>query len=284
MSRWCWPTDKMMETLLSLCGCWCTGRAWRLTLKANAGARGTQDLRRCFRPPINDEAPPSSFHTKTDGLQEKEHVSHWQRRLQFLDYSYGVTCVGDYRSPKGMTSSLIKNSMVSSSQSSTLLSSSSVSTPGGHIAILARSPHKEGSGKGSAQSHLLWVTAGCSSVPGRPCSLPPCSGGNLPSWPCACPPAPTPQQTQAHLRLKHTAKKKQTRPKLSEILNIPFSSAQNWLLKINTGQTLEALDWLRRSFCSKILEYFLRSFLIIWKRWEGLLAMKECSSSMILFL
>lgn len=32
------------------------------------------------------------------------------------------------------------------------------------------------------------------------------------------------------------------------------------------GQTLEALDWLRRSFCSKILEYFLRSFLIIWKK------------------
>jgi hypothetical protein len=26
--------------------------------------------------------------------------------------------------------------------------------------------------------------------------------------------------------------------------------------------TLEALDWLRRSFCSKILEYFFRSFLI----------------------
>lgn len=127
-----------------LCGCWCTGRAWRLTLKANAGARGTQDLRRCFRPPINDEAPPSSFHTKTDGLHEKEHVSHWQRRLQFLNYSYGVTCVGDYRSPKGMTSSLIKNSMVSSSQSSTLLSSSSVSTPGGHMTILARSPIKRG--------------------------------------------------------------------------------------------------------------------------------------------
>lgn len=61
-----------------------------------------------------------------------------QRRLQFLNCSYGVTCVGDYRSPKGMTSSLIKNSMVSSSQSSTLLSSSSVSTPGGHMTILAR--------------------------------------------------------------------------------------------------------------------------------------------------
>lgn len=30
--------------------------------------------------------------------------------------------------------------------------------------------------------------------------------------------------------------------------------------------TLEALDWLRRSFCSKILEYFLRSFLIIWEK------------------
>lgn len=28
---------------------------------------------------------------------------------------------------------------------------------------------------------------------------------------------------------------------------------------------MEALDWLRRSFCSKIFEYFLRSFLIIWE-------------------
>lgn len=41
---------------------------------------------------------------------------------------------------------------------------------------------------------------------------------------------------------------------------------QTIYLKKRTGQTLEALDWLRRSFCSKIFEYFLRSFLIIWKR------------------
>lgn len=30
--------------------------------------------------------------------------------------------------------------------------------------------------------------------------------------------------------------------------------------------TFEALDWLKRSFCSKILEYFFRSFLICWNR------------------
>lgn len=38
---------------------------------------------------------------------------------------------------------------------------------------------------------------------------------------------------------------------------------QSGELKKKNIQTLEALDWLRRSFCSKIFEYFLRSFLII---------------------
>lgn len=50
-----------------------------------------------------------------------------------------------------------------------------------------------------------------------------------------------------------------------KILKGPKQFQTNYLKK-RTGQTLEALDWLRRSFCSKIFEYFLRSFLIIWKR------------------
>ena len=41
-------------------------------------------MRRCFSPSINDEAPLSSFHTKTDGLHEKEHISLWEGTLQFL--------------------------------------------------------------------------------------------------------------------------------------------------------------------------------------------------------
>lgn len=52
--------------------------------KDECWVRETRDMRRCFRPPINDEAPLSSFHTKTDGLQEKGDVSPWERTLQFL--------------------------------------------------------------------------------------------------------------------------------------------------------------------------------------------------------
>lgn len=52
--------------------------------KVEFWVRETRDMQRCFRPPINNEAPLSSFHTKTDGLQEKEDVSLWQRTPEFL--------------------------------------------------------------------------------------------------------------------------------------------------------------------------------------------------------
>lgn len=52
--------------------------------KVECWVRETRDTGRCFCPPISDEAPLSSFHTKTDGLQEKEDVSLWERTLQFL--------------------------------------------------------------------------------------------------------------------------------------------------------------------------------------------------------
>lgn len=112
-----------------------------------------------------------------------------------------VTCVGDYRSPRGMISSLIKNSMVSSSQSSTLLSSSSVSTPERQKQMsaifstfkLRKSWGRRAKVKGS---HLLWARGGCSSVlDGSPAPAP-CSDDSPPSWTCACPPAPT--QTHTH--------------------------------------------------------------------------------------
>lgn len=112
-----------------------------------------------------------------------------------------VTCVGDYRSPRGMISSLIKNSMVSSSQSSTLLSSSSVSTPERQkqmSAIFSTFKLRKSGGRRAKVkgSHLLWARGGCSSVlDGSPAPAP-CSDDSPPSWTCACPPAPT--QTHAH--------------------------------------------------------------------------------------
>lgn len=122
-------------------------------------------------------------------------------------------------------------------------------------------------GRAYEQSHLLWGPVGCSSVPGRSSLLHPCSDGNPPSWPCACPPAPTHKQT--HISDQDTQLRK-TIPEESEIAK-------------NKHQTLEALDWLRRSFCSKIFEYFLRSFLIIWEV-TGNIHMKERSPIMILFV
>lgn len=112
-----------------------------------------------------------------------------------------VTCVGDYRSPRGMISSLIKNSMVSSSQSSTLLSSSSVSTPERQkqmSAIFSTFKLRKSGGRRAKVkgSHLLWARGGCSSVlDGSPAPAP-CSDDSPPSWTCACPPAPT--QTHTH--------------------------------------------------------------------------------------
>lgn len=59
----------------------------------------------------------------------------------------------------------------------------------------------------------------------------------------------------------HSGRTSQTR-----LLALLLTSVQG---KIEMGSyghplrlTFEALDWLKRSFCSKILEYFFRSFLI----------------------
>lgn len=135
---------KIVEKLLSLfCGCWSTRRAWKLT-KLNAG---------CVRPEICGVvvvlrsmtrllSPPST--QKRMACQRRRTSASGKERYNVLDwFEWEVTCVGDYRSPKGMTSSLIKNSMVSSSQSSTLLSSSSVSTPGGQRTMSATFPDKK---------------------------------------------------------------------------------------------------------------------------------------------
>lgn len=128
---------------VSLCCCWSTRCTWRLT-KLNAGGVKPEICGGVFvlRSMTRLLSPPST--QKRMVCKRKETSASGKPQYNSLyERESDVTCVGDYRSPKGMTSSLIKNSMVSSSQSSTLLSSSSVSTPGGQTRLSATFHDKE---------------------------------------------------------------------------------------------------------------------------------------------
>lgn len=63
-------------SLVPRCGCQSARRALMMSLRLNVEALDRwepQDSQRGRRPsPINDAAPLSSFHTKTDGLRERE--------------------------------------------------------------------------------------------------------------------------------------------------------------------------------------------------------------------
>lgn len=147
---------------------------------------------------VTEFLPPPSTQARMDWRQKKSWVNYIERdyrqHLQFNIW-WTLTCVADYRSPSGMISSLIKNSMVSSSQSSTLLSTSSVSTPlgaGRHESFHWVTGGGEKRKKVLAGcSHLLLAQDGGSSVPGRSAEPSLCSDGTPPSWPFAYPPDPT---------------------------------------------------------------------------------------------
>lgn len=123
-------------------------------------------------------------------------------------------------------------------------------------------------------SHLLLARGGRSSVPDRSVELSPCSDGTPPSWPCACPPAPTHREnskkkkTPTHQKLRGIQRliEDSDEQRLNTSTEKTQKVSKGYFNAKRPGQTLEALDWLRRSFCSKILEYFFRSFLIIWKK------------------
>lgn len=128
---------------------------------------------------------------------------------------------------------------------------------------------------------LLWAPGEHSSVPGTSPALSPCSDDSRPSWLCACPQVPgRTEKNQSFIWIQKIQCNMWKSPleNQQKIFVLVIKTESNLLnkkqlqhkLKIekNQTQTLEALDWLRRSFCSKILEYFFRSFLIFCSRTE----------------
>lgn len=135
--------------------------------------------------------------------------------------------------------------------------------------------------KGSRTTDLLWAPGEHSSVPGTSPALSPCSDDSRPSWLCACPQVPgRTEKNQSFIWIQKIQCNMWKSPleNQQKIFVLVIKTESNLLnkkqlqhkLKIekNQTQTLEALDWLRRSFCSKILEYFFRSFLIFCSRTE----------------
>lgn len=75
--------NKIFEvfSLVPWCDCWSARRALMVTLRFNVDAREPRDSQRGRRPPINDAAPLSSFHTKMAGLRKKQ-------KKQVSEYSH----------------------------------------------------------------------------------------------------------------------------------------------------------------------------------------------------
>lgn len=128
---------------------------------------------------------------------------------------------------------------------------------------------------------LLWAPGEHSSVPGTSPALSPCSDDSRPSWLCACPQVPgRTEKNQSFIWIQKIQCNMWKSPLENQQKNIcschqdriKSTEQEAAAAQIKDGknqtQTLEALDWLRRSFCSKILEYFFRSFLIFCSRTE----------------
>lgn len=219
--------------------CWSARRAWMMTLKVIV--RESKDSQRGRCPPISDGAPPSSFHSSTDGLKTEEQWGHPHERGG-RPSTFANRHLISAHLRRWLQISKWNDFFVDKKLDGLLL-------PVIHVAVqfvcvhscrgrmtLAISCSYRGSGGAKVWkgcSHLLLAQDGRSSVPGRSAEPSPCSDGTPPSWPFACPPAPThthKKQDKEHFKKKNLMTKRENVGQWTLLWD-----KTNWNEKMNSG-------------------------------------------------